>query len=86
MVLGASRYIATTAPSGPLQTFHFNQLSKAFPQFDPSLLMSLVTELRGLNLLRVQEGAIRLADHSEILVEVTPIGSRFAERFIEGKM
>jgi hypothetical protein len=57
-VLGASRQIAATAPSGTQGHFHFSQLKSAFPQFDASLLMSLVSELRSLNLLRVQEGTI----------------------------
>jgi hypothetical protein len=83
-VLGASHRIATTAPSGSQGQFHFPQLRSAFPQFDPSLLMSLTSELRGLNLLRVQEGAIRVAGHDEVLLELTPIGRRFVERFIQG--
>ncbi len=47
--------------------------------------MSLVSELRALNLVRVQEGGIRMPDHGEMLIEVTPIGLRLVERFIEGK-
>ena len=47
--------------------------------------MSLVSELSALNLVRIQEGGIRMPDHSEILIEVTPIGVRLVERFIEGK-
>jgi hypothetical protein len=86
LVLGAARHIATTAASGTQGHFHFNQLSNALPQFDSSLLMSLVSELRSLNLLRIQEGAIRMPDSSEVLVEVTPIGRRFVERFLEGNM
>jgi hypothetical protein len=45
-----------------------------------------VSELRSLNLLRVQEGAIRTSEYGEALLELTPIGRRFVERFIEGKM
>jgi hypothetical protein len=85
-VLGAARHIAATAPSGGQGHFHFNQLSGTLTRFDPSLLMSLTSELRSLNLVRIQEGVLRMPDRSEILVEVTPIGRRFAERFIEGKM
>jgi hypothetical protein len=47
---------------------------------------SLVSELRSLNLLRVQEGGIQMPDHGEVLLELTPIGQRFVERFIEGNM
>jgi hypothetical protein len=85
-VLGAAARIAATAASGSQGNFHFAQLSSAFPQFDASLLMSLVSELRSLNLLRVQEGGIRMPDHGDVLLELTPIGRRFVERFIEGKM
>jgi hypothetical protein len=85
-VLGAARHIAITAPSGTQGHFRFPQLSSALPQFDSSLLMSLVSELRSLNLLRVQDGAVSLSDHSQVLLEVTPIGRRFVERFIEGHM
>jgi hypothetical protein len=85
-VLGAARRIATSAPSGSQEHFHFTQLRSTFPQFDASLLMSLVSELRSLNLLRVQEGGLRMPEHDEALVEIIPIGKRFVERFIEGNM
>ncbi len=85
-VLGAARNIATSANSGSQAHFNFTQLRDLFPQFEPSLLMSLVSELRGLNLLRVQEGSIRIPDNSHVLLEVTPIGQRFVERIIEGKI
>ena len=85
-VLGGARRLATTAAMGPQGHFQFEQLRPLFPQFDPSLLMSLVSELRGLNLVRVQEPAIRMPDYGNYLIELTPIGHRFVERFIEGKM
>jgi hypothetical protein len=85
-VLGAAHRIASTAGQGTQGHFQFDQLRNSFMQFDASLLMSLVSELRALNLLRVQEGAIRMPDHGEILLELTPIGVRLVERFIEGKM
>lgn len=85
-VLGAARHIAMSANSGGQGRFHFSQLAISFPQFDSSLLMSLASELRGFNLLRVQEGDIRLPDHAELLLEVTPIGQRFIDRFIEGNI
>ena len=83
-VLGAARTIAATC-QGAQRSFQFDQLRNAFPGFDPSLVMSLVSELSALNLVRIQEGGIRMPDHSEILIEVTPIGVRLVERFIEGK-
>ena len=85
-VLGAAHRKAATAGQGAQRSFQFDQLRNAFPTFDASLLMSLVSELSALNLLRTQEGLIRMPDHSEMLVEVTPIGVRLVERFIEGKM
>ena len=84
-VLGAARTIAATSGQGAQRSFQFDQLRNAFPGFDPSLVMSLVSELSALNLVRIQEGGIRMPDHSEILIEVTPIGVRLVERFIEGK-
>jgi hypothetical protein len=85
-VLGAAHRIAGSAALGPQGHFQFQQLRGSFPQFEASLLMSLVSELRSLNLVRVQEGAIRTSEYGETLVELTPIGQRFVERFIEGKM
>ena len=86
-VLGAARRIATSTPTDFQRHFRFTELRSTFPQFDASLLMSLVSELRSLNLLRVQEsGGVRMPDHSEVLLELTPIGQRFVERFIEGNM
>jgi hypothetical protein len=84
-VLGAARTIAATSGQGAQRSFQFDQLRNAFPGFDPSLVMSLVSELSALNLVRIQEGGIRMPDHSEILIQVTPIGVRLVERFIEGK-
>jgi hypothetical protein len=81
-VLGAARRLVATGPAGGY--LHFTQLREVFPQFDASLLMSLVSELRSLNLLSVQEGSIRMADHDELLIDLTSIGRRFAERFLEG--
>jgi hypothetical protein len=67
-------------PDGRLDVARWKSLTH-----DPSLVMSLVSELSALNLVRIQEGGIRMPDHSEILIEVTPIGVRLVERFIEGK-
>ncbi len=82
-VLGAARHIATTFPAGTPGQFHFPQLAATFPRFEPSFLVSLATELQSLNLLQMQNGAIRLPDHGEALVQLTPIGRRFADRFID---
>jgi len=85
-LLGAARCIAATAGQGAQRSFHFPQLRSAFASLDASLIMSLISELRALNLLRVQEGAIRMPEHGEVLIEVTPIGERLVDRFIEGRM
>jgi hypothetical protein len=87
LVLGAAHRIVTASSASISQrSFHFPQLRSLFSQYDPSLLMSLVSELRSVNLLRVQDGGIRMPDHDEVLLELTPIGQRFVERFIEGNM
>lgn len=83
-VLGAARAIAISAPMGGQGHFHFDQLRDAFPSYDVSLTMSLVSELRGLNLLHVQEAGIKVPDYGNYLLDLTPIGLRFVERFIEG--
>jgi hypothetical protein len=82
-VLGASCQKAASNPHGH---FHFLQLREAFPQFEPSRRMSLVSELRSLNLLRVQDSGIRMPDDSQALLELTPIGRRFVQRVIEGQL
>lgn len=86
-VLGAAhRMTSSDRSSGREETFLFPQLSVAFRQFDASMLMSLVRELQSLNLIRVQEGGIRIPDHGEVRLEMTPLGHRLIERFIEGNM
>jgi hypothetical protein len=85
-VLGAARQIAMKASSGGQGQFYFLQLRNLFPEFEASFLMSLVSELRGLNLLRVQERPIRTPDYGEVSLELTPIGRRFVDQFIEGNM
>ena len=43
--------------------FQFDQLRSEFSNFDASFVMSLVVKLTALNLLRTQEGAIKLPDY-----------------------
>jgi hypothetical protein len=76
-VLCRARRIAATN-----RQVHFAALLSAFPQFEPSLLMSLASELRGLNLVRIQEGAIRMPNDEQALLDVTPIGRRFVDNFL----
>jgi hypothetical protein len=49
------------------------------------MVMSLASELRGLNLVHVTEGMIDSGDYDSFTVKLTPIGGRFADKFIEGK-
>ena len=86
-VLGASIRLSRTVPTGPqLKTFRFEQLGSVFPQRDADLVMSLVSELRGFHLIRVQEMPMRSPGYQGTLLEPTATGRRLAERFIEGKM
>jgi hypothetical protein len=65
---------------------YFDQLRPVFADRESSLLMSLASELRALNLVRVQEPPIRQPDYGGTIVDITPIGKRFVERFIQGEM
>ncbi len=84
-VLGATQQLGME--SGAQGRVSFVTLrTKSFPQFETSFLMSLVSELRSFNLVRVQEGAIGTPDLLEVKLQITAIGQRFVERFIEGNM
>jgi hypothetical protein len=83
-VLGAVRHLVRSAPPGIRSNVYPPQLRTALTGIDPSLLMSLVSELRSLKLVRVEDGGIRLPDDSQALIELTPLGDRFVHRFIEG--
>jgi hypothetical protein len=83
--LGAARQISL-AFSSSNGAFHFPELRNKFPSNDPDLLMSLVSQLRGLHLIRVQDAPIGNPDYTGSLLGLTPIGFRFADRFIEGRM
>jgi hypothetical protein len=48
--------------------------------------MSLVTELSALNLVSLDIPAIKISEYGNYALELTPIGNRFVERFIEGNM
>jgi hypothetical protein len=85
-VLGASMQIgkARHATAGDTP-FHFRQLHGKLPDFDPDLIAGLASELRALNLLHITEGIVGKRDYENYQYRVTPKGSRFAERFIEGR-
>jgi hypothetical protein len=85
-VLGAVRRSGYKNAPSPRISCHFPDIQKVFPKFEPSFLMSLLSELRSVNLLHIQEGGVRTPDDSQIRIELTPIGQRFVEQFIEGNM
>jgi hypothetical protein len=63
----------------------FPVIRKKFPSLDQDMVLGLLSELRGLNLVHVTEGVVSTPDYSHISVKLTPLGDRFATRFIEGK-
>lgn len=64
-------------------SFNFADLSKLMPEVSPDLLMGLVGELDGENLLhRPNAPSIRTARYMNYAIELTPIGGRFALRFL----
>jgi len=66
--------------------FHFSEIRQKLPDLDPQLVLGFAAELRSLNLLHITEGAIPGPDLQHYSFRVTPLGFRFAERFIEGRM
>lgn len=86
-VLGASIKVRPTRHASQGDTpFGFKELWQLLPNMDPQLIMGLIAELRALNLLNITEGLIQSPVFEAYQIRVTPLGSRFAERFIEGKM
>lgn len=86
-VLGASIQIrAPNHASGADRPFYFSELRQQFPSHNPDLVFGLATELQHFNLLHITEGIVGSRDFENYLFRVTPLGSRFAERFIEGRM
>ena len=82
-ILGAVR---TLPPQGQLGIHSFSAVWRQLPQIEQSLLMSLLMELHSLNLVRVTEGAVGTPDWQHVSVQLTLVGQRFAERFIEGRL
>jgi hypothetical protein len=86
-VLGATRQLATSQPASPTMRvrIEFSQLhQQKFSQMDASLLMSLVSELNALNLLTLDIPPIKISEYGNYALELSPIGKRFVEQFIEG--
>jgi hypothetical protein len=86
-LLGASIQIRPPRHASRGDTpFSFSELRRKLPDLDPDLAFGLATELRSLNLLHITEGVISGTDFEAYQFRVTPLGSRFAERFVEGRM
>jgi hypothetical protein len=88
-VLGMARNIVRegkiSADSNGGQTFSFEQLHAELREWDLSLLMGLVSELNSYNLLRIEgRPAIITSKHGNYPLTLTPLGTRFVDRFIEG--
>lgn len=66
--------------------FRFDEIRQKLPDLPPDLTQGLAAELRSLNLLHITEGAIAAPDLGHYSIGVTPLGFRFGERFIEGRM
>jgi len=88
--LGASIQIADQVTPRPhnrsAARFRFAEIRQKLPDVSPDLTVGLAAELRSLNLLHLTEGAIPAPDLGHYSISVTPLGFRFAERFIEGRM
>jgi hypothetical protein len=86
-VLGAAIKAVEQRPGRPGDTrFLFSELKQKFPEVDPQVVFGLAIELRSLNLLHITEGLIGGPDPENCGFHVTPVGLRFAQRFIEGSM
>lgn len=88
-VLGATRQLTTSHPSSQTMRIRieFSQLrQQKFPQMEASLLMSLVSELNALNLLILDIPPIKISEYGNYALELSPIGKRFVEQFIEGQI
>ena len=80
--LGAVRHVTRSSQSN--NRVDFSNISSRFPQMDAPLLMSLAKELDALNLIHITEPAIQTLEYGNYAIQLTPIGTRFVERFIEG--
>ena len=80
--LGAVRHVTRSSRSN--NRVDFSNISSRFPQMDAPLLMSLAKELDALNLIHITEPTIQVPEYGNYGIQLTPIGARFVERFIEG--
>ena len=64
-------------------SINFEDIQAEMPEVAPDLLMGLIGELNGQNLLHIPAApGIRTADYANYPVELTPIGGKFALRFL----
>ena len=61
----------------------FGDLFCRLPQHSPELLMGLVAELHGVNLLHRRIPSIEMANYANHQVSLTPLGARFAQFLTE---
>jgi hypothetical protein len=66
--------------------FQFSEVKQKLPDTDPDVVFGLASELRSFNLLQITEGLIGGPNPENSGFQVTPVGVRFAQRFIEGRM
>lgn len=72
-------------PAGPdgSSRIDFDQLRSKSGDMDPSLLMGLVGELLAANLLHLPAAPpIRMPNYGNYPAELTPLGTRFVEKFL----
>ena len=68
---------------GKSVSFNFQDIQSKMPEIAPDLLMGLIGELNGENLLHLPSApGIRTADYANYPAELTPIGGKFALRFL----
>lgn len=86
-VLGASiQVVAQRGGRRGDMRFQFAELKQKLRDTDPDVVFGCATELRSLNLLHITEGLVGGPNPENHGYQVTPLGLRFAERFIEGRM
>jgi hypothetical protein len=86
-VLGAAIQVLAQRQgrSGNLR-FQFAELRQKLPDGDPNVIFGCAIELRSLNLLQISEALVGGPNPENHGYEVTPVGLRLAQRFIEGSM
>ena len=71
--------------SGDLR-FTFPEVKQKLPDTDQAIVFGLASELRSFNLLQITEALVGGSNPENYGYQVTPVGLRFVQRFIEGRM